>query len=176
MDGLLLKLRGTMTDTGPGPKGGLEGGTRGYQIQVQPCWPGRDTKLTRGCARQLPAGPSTHRSGFNAQDATVARGVSVSAPLRAPLTPSADLLQRPPDWLFSGSGSSSNHAGLSPALGAPPTSQDVSGGVSWFHVSLGAVCGGGGSSHVTRRREAVTLTSGRPLSAKWGQCWPLKDP
>lgn len=41
MDGLLLKLRGTMTDTGPGPKGGLEGGTRGYQIQVQPCWPGR---------------------------------------------------------------------------------------------------------------------------------------
>ena len=70
-----------------------------------------------------------HRSGFNAQDATVARGVSVSAPLRAPLTPSADLLQRPPDWLFSGSGSSSNHPGLSPALGAPPTGQGVSGGV-----------------------------------------------
>lgn len=138
--------------------------------------PGCDTKLTRGCARQLSAGPSTHKSGFNAQDATVARGVCVSALLRAPHpegrpAPASSRLallwQREPQQSSRaqpGSRCPSNRPGC------------VQRRLVWFHVSLGAVCGGGGGSHLTRRREAVTLTSGRPLLAKWGQCWPLKDP
>ena len=55
--------------------------------------------------------------------------VSVSALPRAPAL-SSDLLWRPPDWLFSGSGSRSNPPGLGLALGAPPTGQGASRGVS----------------------------------------------
>ena len=49
---------------------------------------------------------------------------------RGPPALSSDLLWRPPDWLFSGSGSRSNPPGLSLALGAPPTGQGASRGVS----------------------------------------------
>ena len=135
-----------------------------------------DSKLEQWRACQLSIGPASHRSGFNAQDATVACRVSVSALPRAPGPELRPALASSRLALL-GQWEPQQSSRAQPGSRCPSSRPGrIQRRLVRFHVSPGAICGRGGDSHLSDsdlrapthcpRKVGAVLATQRPLASR----------